>query len=116
MFCAGLRSCSEHLEIRQVAAYYMCAGLVGGEPGLRPVIGLQMEFGNGIALLARDQIDLRQKLALSRTLSVEVPATCLSLDTGSLHQWLLPHDWRCRLHLQRPHNGMRGPLPSLPKL
>ena len=49
------------------------AGLVGGEPGLRPIVGLQMEFGNGIALLARDQIDLRQKLAISRALSIEVP-------------------------------------------
>ncbi len=66
----------------------MCAGLVGGEPGLQPVIGLQVEFGNGIALLARDQIDLRQKLALSRALSVEVPATCLSLDICSLQEQL----------------------------
>jgi hypothetical protein len=33
---------------------------------------MQMEFGNGVALLARDQIDLRQKLPISRALSIEV--------------------------------------------
>ena len=49
------------------------AGMVGGEPGLRPIVGLQMEFGNGVALLARDQIDLRQKLPISKALSLEVP-------------------------------------------
>ena len=38
-------------------------------------MGIQMEFGNGIALLARDQIDLRQKVAVSRALSMEVLAS-----------------------------------------
>ena len=46
--------------------------MVGGEPGLRPIVGVQMEFGHGVALLARDQIDLRQKLPISKALSIEV--------------------------------------------
>lgn len=31
-----------------------------------------MEFGNGRAILAQDQIDLRQKVRVSKTLAIEV--------------------------------------------
>lgn len=39
------------------------------------MMGIQMEFGNGMALFARDKLVLRQKIPVSKTLAFEV-RTC----------------------------------------
>ena len=68
------------------------AGLTTGG-SLSPIIGFQMEFGNGRAILAQDQIDLRQKLRISKTLTIEVchsPLLTLSNAKVLKHfSWLL---------------------------
>jgi hypothetical protein len=60
------------------------AAMMTGGP-FNPVLGVQWEFGNGAAVLARDQFDLRQKLPLTRNLAVEVGHCPCRWVTHRLH-------------------------------
>ncbi|KAK9806359.1 hypothetical protein WJX72_011351 [[Myrmecia] bisecta] len=58
-----------HLGLSARCSY---AGLLRGEVGaFNPVIGFQCEFGHGAAVWAQNQIDLRQKVRVTRNLAIE---------------------------------------------